>query len=242
MPLKLMLVLFSLLLCTPKGYAQHTYGSTGLLHMPTAEMQKDKTFMAGGNFMPKESLPYKWDYNSYNYFLNFTLFPFLEISYTCTLFKMKYPENKKFNNQDRYFSARLRVLKEGKYYPSIVIGSNDFASMLTNKKVTVGEVGNGYFNRYYLALTKNFTIHKERLGVHLAYLYNNRKYDKLNGVAVGLNYEPGFLPHFDLMAEYDSKHFNIGCNYLLLNHLNLFFEVFDMKKPCGGLSFVYTIR
>ena len=28
--------------------AQFTYGTTGLLHMPTADMQRDKTFMFGG--------------------------------------------------------------------------------------------------------------------------------------------------------------------------------------------------
>lgn len=231
-----------LLLPTVNAHAQHSYGSTGLLRMPSAMMQEDKTFMIGSNYMPQESLPYVWKYNSYNYFLNFTLFPFLEISYTCTLFKMKYPENKQFNNQDRFFSARLRLLKEGKYYPSVVIGANDFASTLTHKQLKIKETGNGYFNRYYLALSKNFQIKKENLSVHLAYLYNNRKYDKLNGVAVGVDYAPSFLPHFDLMAEFDSKDFNIGCNYLLAKHYNFFFQLYDMHIPCGGFSFIYTIR
>ena len=31
--------------------AQLTYGTTGLLHAPSAEMQKDKTVMLGANFM-----------------------------------------------------------------------------------------------------------------------------------------------------------------------------------------------
>ena len=29
-------------------HAQFSYGTTGLLHMPTADMQRDKTFMIGG--------------------------------------------------------------------------------------------------------------------------------------------------------------------------------------------------
>ena len=33
--------------------AQLTYGTTALLHAPSAEMQKDKTVMLGGNFMNK---------------------------------------------------------------------------------------------------------------------------------------------------------------------------------------------
>ncbi len=34
-------------------YAQFTTGTTGLLNMPTAEMQRDKTFMFGGGFFGK---------------------------------------------------------------------------------------------------------------------------------------------------------------------------------------------
>ena len=38
-----------LLLLANTTKAQFTYGTTGLLHMPTGEMQRDKTFMAGGD-------------------------------------------------------------------------------------------------------------------------------------------------------------------------------------------------
>ncbi|EFA21291.1 hypothetical protein HMPREF0969_00486, partial [Bacteroides sp. D20] len=31
------------------AFSQLTYGTTGLLHAPSAEMQRDKTFMVGGN-------------------------------------------------------------------------------------------------------------------------------------------------------------------------------------------------
>lgn len=67
--------------------AQLTYGTTGLLHAPSAEMQRDKTVMIGGNFLNKEITPPTWDYHTYNYFLNVTIFPWLEIAYTCTLFQ-----------------------------------------------------------------------------------------------------------------------------------------------------------
>ena len=69
------------------AFSQLTYGTTGLLHAPSAEMQRDKTFMVGGNFLNKELTPPTWYYHTYNYFLNVTIFPFLEVAYTCTLFK-----------------------------------------------------------------------------------------------------------------------------------------------------------
>lgn len=117
-------------------YAQFPYGTTGLLHMPTATMQRDKTFMAGASFLNSHATP-SWVYNTYNYYINITLFPFLEVAYTCTLNKGR-PGNYwpvqtwgKFVNQDRQFSVRLRIIKENqfsKYMPAIVMGANDVAT------------------------------------------------------------------------------------------------------------------
>ena len=113
--------------------AQLTYGTTGLLHAPSAEMQKDKTVMLGANFMNKEITPPTWYYHTYNYYLNVTILPWMEVAYTCTLFKaealgLKPYGYSGFTNQDRYFSLRLRALKEGqfwRYMPAVVVGTSD---------------------------------------------------------------------------------------------------------------------
>lgn len=42
--------------------------------MPTAEMQRDKTFMFGGGFLEKHATPARWTYNTLNYYINITLF------------------------------------------------------------------------------------------------------------------------------------------------------------------------
>lgn len=78
--------------------------------------------MLGGNFLHQELTPPKFNFNTWNYYLNVTIFPFLEVAYTCTLFTAESLGLDKhgysgFTNQDRYFSARLRVLKESKYIP-----------------------------------------------------------------------------------------------------------------------------
>ena len=64
-----------------------TLTDNGLLHAPSAEMQRDKTFMVGGNFLNKELTPPTWYYHTYNYFLSVTIFPFLEIEYNRTILK-----------------------------------------------------------------------------------------------------------------------------------------------------------
>lgn len=229
--------------------AQMTYGVTGLLHMPSGEMQRDKTVMIGGNFLNKSITPPKWYYGTYNYFINVTIFPWLEVAYTCTLFSAESLGLKKygftgFTNQDRYFSFRIRALKEGqfwKYMPGVVLGTSDpFTG--TGGGMIVGSTGNGHFNRFYVAATKHFQIGKEEIGIHLAYLYNRRENYHLNGPAVGVSYSPSFHKPLTLVAEYDSKDFAIGAMYLLFKHLHMQFEMQRMSMFTGGLTYKIYLK
>ena len=224
--MKKLLLLIIFLSCWTLLPAQLSYGTTGLLHAPSADMQKDKTVMLGGNFLHQELTPPKFNFNTWNYYLNVTIFPFLEVAYTCTLFTAESLGLDKhgysgFTNQDRYFSARLRVLKESKYASAI---------------------GNGYFCRYYLAATKHFQLGRGTLGVHLSYLYNRREDYPLNGVAGGITYNPSFAPHLNVIAEYDSKDFAMGATYLLFNHIHFQFELQRMKYFSGGLCYKIYLR
>jgi hypothetical protein len=227
--------------------AQFTYGVTGLLHAPTAEMQKDKTVMLGANFLNKELTPPTWYYNTYNYYLNVTIFPFMEVAYTCTLFKAEALGLKPygytgFTNQDRYFSFRIRALKEGqfwKYMPAVVLGTSDPFTSSGHKLNTTS--GNGYYSRFYAAATKHVNIGQDELGVSLSYLYNRRKEYKLNGVAAGVSYKPSVLPDMRVIAEYDTKDFSVGATYLFFNHLQAMVELQGMKYLSGGLTFKFRL-
>ena len=67
---KRVLVILSAILCLSlPAKAQYGYGTTGLLNMPTAEMQSDKTFMFGVSYLEKHASVSRWFYNTYNYFL-----------------------------------------------------------------------------------------------------------------------------------------------------------------------------
>lgn len=236
-----------LLLCSPLLLsAQMTYGTTGLLHMPSADMQKDKTAILGANFLNKAVTPSRWSYGTYNYFLNITIFPWMEVAYTMTLFK-GYTlglDTKHFTNQDRYFSFRIRALKEGqfwKYMPAVVFGTSDPYTESGEKIGSEGN-GNGYFCRFYVAATKHVPIGSEEIGVHVAYLYNKRYDYKLNGPAVGLSYQPSFLPEVNFIAEYDSKDFAMGAIILLFNHLHMQFQLMQMERFTGGLAYKIYLK
>ena len=64
--------------------AQINYGTTGLMNLPTADMQRDKTFMAGGNWLNHHATVPRWWYDTWNYYINITIFPWLEAGYLCT--------------------------------------------------------------------------------------------------------------------------------------------------------------
>ena len=247
----------SLLLCSVLASAQFTYGTTGLLHMPTADMQRDKTFMAGGGYLNSHATPSHWTYNTWNYYVNITFFPCLEVAYTCTIFDEWVRGGKvHMKNQDRSFHGRLRLWKEGwwkPWTPQIVVGVNDVTTGGTQDYTDMGVDGNGngYLNRYYLAVTKHFSWYGD-WGVHAAYVYNKRGLDKLNGPAVGVDYhfnlpETSFLNKavngLNLMAEYDSKFVNIGARYTFWkDHINIVGELRECKYPSVGMYFKVHLK
>lgn len=113
-----------LLCCAIKVSAQYSIGNTGLLNIPTADMQETGTFMGGGNYLPNGMTPF--NFNTGNYFINITFLSILEMSYRCTLLKTtRYDGKKGYFQQDRSMTARLRPLKEGRFHPSVVIGVDD---------------------------------------------------------------------------------------------------------------------
>ena len=252
---KLIIIFFLLLEIPIELRAQLTNGVTGLLHMPNAEMQDDGTFVIGGNFLNKHNLPsdYWWGYNTYNYFLNITFLERIEISYICTLVQGKknhyhWPESTygKFVNQDRHFAARLQIIKEGewwKYIPSIVIGVNDptTGGKFDYTEGAVKGSGNGYFNRWYAAVTKHFQIPYGELGLHFTYLKNKRNDYPLNGLGWGINFRPIFHRNLNLIVEHDTKTLNVGALYSLwADHFNVLFELQDCKYISAG--FVYKVN
>lgn len=217
-------------------HAQYVYGTTGLLHMPTGDMQRDKTFLFGASYLNTEATPGHWSYPTGNYYINITFFPWIEIGYTCTLHKALqgstyYPSFVwgKYCNQDRQFSGRLRLWKEGwwkPWTPQVVVGANDAGTndKTSEKDYGIGPTGsasgNGHWQRYYVAVTKHLAFRRiGELGIHAAYVYNQRLDYPLNGPAFGVNFRidvPGngwgsrVVNSLNLMAEYDARTVNVG--------------------------------
>ena len=255
----LLFILFVIVL-TSSVKAQFTYGTTGLLHMPTADMQRDKTFLFGGGYLNSHALPARWDYNTWNYYINITFFPWMEVAYTCTVFDEWTRGGKVYMvNQDRSFHGRLRLWKEGwwkEWTPQIVIGGNDVLHG-SGYGGDIGIVegsdigGNTHFQRYYIAATKHLAWHGD-WGIHAAYVYGRRFGHKFNGPAIGVDYRFA-LPETStlnkvvnkvkLMAEYDSKYVNVGARYAFWkDYINVVAELRECKYPSVGVYFKVHLK
>lgn len=257
-------------------YSQYMYGTTGMLQMPTAEMQRDKTFMFGASAISPETIPsQEWwgNYYTLNYYINITIFPWLEIGYDCMLVKAKpgiyhwVPSTYgKFVNQDRSFHGRLRIWKEGwwkKWTPQIVVGLNDPTSgSWEGGSSSNDQRYNGFFCRYYVAATKHLDFNNiGSLGVHGAYVWNEKEVHHFNGPCLGANYRFD-LPRtnfwnkaangFNLMAEYDSETINAGFEYEFMDaispklakkfEVNAVVEMNECKYIGGGLLFKVHLK
>lgn len=218
-------------------HAQHSLGMTGLLSIPTADMQADGTFMAGGNFLPEELTPAEWDYDTGNYFVNLTFLPFVEIGYRCTLFHGEFENGNKWQ-QDRSVSLRVRPLKEGKWWPSVVVGSND--AFTTNKlNMFSGDTGNRYFSSVYLVATKHFLWGGHDLAVTLGGNIPFRRDSRRKGLMGGVSYRPAFLRPVALMADYDGEAPSVGAAAFLFGHLSLHAFCYDFKAVAAGIRYEF---
>ena len=180
--------------------AQYTMGTTGLLNTPSADMQQDGTFMAGGNYLPDKLTPDYWDYNTGNYFINLTFLPFLELGYRCTLLKVDQPDGTKKWNQDRSVMLRLQALRESRYLPSIVIGSNDLFTT-NDLNPFKQEGGNRFFSSMYAVGTKHLLFGGEDIGITFGGYIPFYKGLEYKGAFGGISYRPSFLKPVSVIAE-----------------------------------------
>jgi len=212
--------------------AQSTLGVTGLLNSPNAVMSKEGTVKIGGNFLNTNMTPNTWDYNTFNFFLNVTLFSFFEAALTNTAFDL-YDEGR-FSNVDRSVSLKLRFLKESKYFPAIAIGSNDVLTSNTNSYFSPDR-GNKYFGTHYVAISKHFNIKGHTLGLHSAYNILSSEHQTINfPISGGISFSPSFYNKLNLIAEYDTRNFNLGGNALVFKYLFLQVFIQDFKYLSFG--------
>lgn len=219
--------------------AQEYSGITGMIHVPIAEMAVEGEARVGVFFLNREFLPDKINYqgrkyNTTNHFLAITPFPWIELAYVCTLEKgMDNQGDVGYNMKDRHFAVKLRLLKEGKWWPAIAVGAQDPGRTIEDSN---GDYA--YFQNFYVAASKHFAWKRHELGVHLAYRYYRSDFNvKWRGIAGGITYRPPFAKKLRAMVEYTGDDINIGADCLLWRYFFLQASLQNGKYFTGGLCF-----
>lgn len=242
----LCLILF--LSCT-RLFAQEYHGTSGLLHMPSAEMGAPGTFRGLAQFLSKDFMPDKLvikgeKYNTFNYGVGLSVFSWLEVSY-CASLRKNYRNQIKtepigYYNEDRRFNVKVRPLKEGRWSPAIAFGMNDIGRFDLWKNKTSRK--NNHFQSVYVVASKYIDVKGSILGAHVGYTYYPSNLNKNHrGVMGGLTFQPVFYQSLRLIAEWDAKNVNVGADILLWQHLFLQACLADGRSFTGGVSYHYTI-
>lgn len=245
---KLILNILMLLCLTPTLAQQYT-GMSGLIHVPSADMDEEGVARVGSHFMnkmftPDETFRYNGEkFNTADFYLSVTPFKWIEIGYTFTLRKRYQEYNGNmggdgYYGKDRYFSLKVQLLKEKDWYPSIAIGTND--PYTTSDESSENEAkNNSPFRNYYIAVTKHVELKGHSIGFHVAGRYFKRTYNhKWNGVVGGLTYSPPIdNHHLRSIVEYTGDDINVGADYLLFNHFMLQVSLQRFKYFSGGLCY-----
>ena len=207
---KFLSLLLLLLLPMANSYiiAQQYTGMTGLLHVPSAEMDTIVNFRLGVHAIPTDMMPdgirFEGEkYASSNWYVSAMPLKWLEVGYSFTLMKFRKNLDKEsdeigFYSKDRYFSLHLRLLNEGRYWPSVVIGGNDVIGQRD------GDSESFYFRNFYLATSKHLDLPFGVVGGHLTYRKWTRSYNsRWDGVVGGITLRPSIYSPLRAIAEYD---------------------------------------
>lgn len=248
MKFKLFLIFcISIVLSSATCVAQLYTGMSGLIKNPSAEMNNSGDAVIAGyyldkHFTPGEEIGFAHNgkkYNTFDFSIALTPFEWLEIGYTFTLMKtlVEGANKPQFNHKDRYFSIKVNPLKEGRYYPAIAIGSNDFIGS-PGKIHNDGGSGAGYFCNYYIVATKHFIPHGHSFGVDLGYRYVPVSYGKKwQGVIAGATWRPKWIPSLRVIGEWTGNEVNIGADILLWKHLFIQAALIDCRYFSGGIAY-----
>ena len=219
-------------------FSQTVLGTPGLMNIPTAEVREGCTFDGGVSLMQKELQSENMNYYTGLYYINFAPFSFFDITLRETLIKTQKSASDPrvgFYQQDRSLSLRVRPIreKEGKWWPSILVGANDFYSAH----------GDSYYAAVYGVVTKTLPLDRiGRFSVTAGYAKRIRRGVLYDGPFGGASYSPVFAPMVRFMGEYDTRGVNVGVGAHLFRHLNLTCFTREFKGVSATVSYQYTIR
>lgn len=237
-------LLFSFLFISVQG--QQATGINGLIHVPTADMDTVGLARIGAQFLPLEMVPdnFKLDgekYNTASNYLSITPFRWIEIGYGYTLMKLHKNKNPQrevgFYSKDRYFSVKIQLLHEKKWWPSLAVGGNDVWGSHDG-----GTSGSNFYRNYFAVASKHVDCSGHLMGAHIAYREWYRDYNhKWNGVVGGITFQPSFYQPLRAIVEWNGNGVNCGVDCRIYRYFLVQAAWYEGKAFTVGLCLCFNL-
>jgi hypothetical protein len=208
--------------------AQTSYGTTGLVKVPTAEVAEFGRCVIGGGYAADFLGQDTWRPRDWSFFATVGLVPRLEAGLRLT-----YGELFLKNTTDRVLSVKCLLTLETHLIPATALGVQDMIGIEKN------------FNCLYVVGSKKLGfLGMESVRLHLGYgsdwwdyISNKAKGHRFIGLFGGV--EVKAAPFLSLLAEYDADDVNLGARFSLKQTLTVTFNLVAMKHPgcVASLSF-----
>jgi hypothetical protein len=211
--------------------AQSLTGTTGLFHIPTAEMMADKTFMIGLTQIPGQySLYGEGMHDNRAGYATLTFLPRVEIMFRYT--HLDNWRNGPYGTYfpDRMIAVRVQVLREKNVQPAVLIGFHDLRFK--------GFSSHSFFGANYIVASKTFQPSGFIFGLHSGAAFDlfGEKSQTMKGLFGGISISHSLTPWANVIVEHDSRRLNAAVKLLFVNHLQVMAGLMDMKYPAGGVG------
>jgi hypothetical protein len=204
-------------------------GTTGLVTIPTARIIPDGKLALGVSYTDAKYSFYGPKYNQIAYYATAGYLPFLEVSLRATEFPDLAWSDAYSSGIERMASVKLQVMKENRYFPSVVIGIHDIYGV--SRK----------FNAQYIVASKSINFHLlGPIDIHIGHAPNPIKSKEIkdysiNGAFGGI--EKALCKYLTAMIEYDSRKYNVGLKIAPLgDRICIYIVILGMNRISGGIN------
>jgi hypothetical protein len=230
---RLWLTSFGFWITVLASHGQSVSGIPGYIRIPTATLLPDGTLFAGTSFLPKNYLEYtNYRYDAATAFISLTFLPFIELDFRFTR-QLGLPSYES-HVSDRMPSIRVRMLREDHWWPSVLLGVQDFLTSIES-----GEAR--HFQSSYVVLSKGYRIFRKNFFVEGTIGYGTNwlisKNYELTGLWGGMLINWNQLQWLSVQADYDGKVTSIGLEALLFRHLMIKTGVSGFNSFTGCVSY-----
>jgi hypothetical protein len=235
------LVCLSFLCARTEGRGQSLIGTTGLISVPSAAMAGDGEIMLGTAVGNRKYNVRDTRFHEYSFFVTMGYLPFLEVSLRLHHhYRFIRPEDGRTTQGigDRMASVRLRLHRETKTLPAVVLGAHDFYSAFGQSSEVV------FNNSLYAAASKTlrFPGSPFRLGLHAGYGTDWMKAERhdLVGWFGGISMDAGSF--VTLLTEYDTEKLNVGAAFHFFRHVQVLLALKNFDTFAGSMAYAFRLQ